>query len=95
MTLHHFESRCFVCAPSKELVIAGQLAKTLRCAKISTLLLQSKGKSRFCVLFEDTFSSSSVFDRLEFRSRAAHALLDRSSAAHILRRFLKVGEICY
>ena len=50
-------------------------------------LFQSKEKSRFRVLFRDIFPSSSVFDRLDFRSRAAHALLERSSA-----QFTRVGN---
>ena len=79
-TPHHFERRCFVCGLSQELVLAGQLAKTLSCAKKQRFLFQSKEKSRFCFLFRNIFPSSSVFDRLDFRSRAAHALLERSSA---------------
>ena len=70
-TPHHFESRCFVRGLPQELVLAGQLAKTLSCPKISTLLFQSEEKSRFFVLFRDIYPSSSVFDRLDFRSRTA------------------------
>ena len=58
-TPHHFERRCFVCGLSQELVLAGQLAKTLSCAKNQRFLFQSKQKSRFCVLFRDIFPSSS------------------------------------
>ena len=72
-TPHHLERRCFVCREPKELKFAGNLAKTKAVEPNHHLFPKVGKRCDFSVVSRDMIPFSSFFQRLELRSRAAHA----------------------
>ena len=77
-TPHHFGRHRFVCGAPQDLILAGHFTKTLQAVQHNQCSCSKVKESRdSLVLLRDIFPSSGIFDRLDFRSPAAHACQDQ------------------